>query len=81
VNYQFEAASPAYINIGAQISKSFGKKYQMDFYIGAENIFDFVQANQIIDPKNPFGNYFDASMIWGPVMGRVIYVGFRMSIK
>jgi outer membrane receptor for ferrienterochelin and colicin len=75
---RMESYSKPYYTFNAQVTRGF-KKFEM--YIGAENIFDFVQANQIIDPKNPFGNYFDASMIWGPVMGRVIYVGFRMSIK
>jgi outer membrane receptor for ferrienterochelin and colicin len=75
---RMESYSKPYYTFNAQVTRGF-KKFEM--YIGAENIFDFVQANQIIDPKNPFGNYFDASMIWGPVMGRVIYVGFRMIIK
>jgi hypothetical protein len=81
VNYQFEAASPAYINIGAQISKSFGKKYPMDFYIGAENITNFFQQNAIIAADQPFNNFFDASMVWGPITGRMFYAGWRFKIK
>ena len=52
-----------------------------DVYIGAENITNYIQSNPIIDPENPFGQDFDASLIWGPVMGRNIYLGFRYNIK
>lgn len=75
---RMDSYSKPYYTFNTQVTRGF-KKFEV--YIGAENIFDFVQTNQIIDSNNPFGNYFDASMIWGPVMGRVIYVGFRMSIK
>lgn len=26
---------------------------------------------------DPFGEYFDSGLIWGPVHGRKIYAGFR----
>ena len=51
-----------------------------DIYIGAENITNYTQDSPIIDPENPFGEDFDASLIWGPVMGRNIYMGFRYNI-
>lgn len=75
---RMEAYSKPYYTVNTQVTRGF-KKFEV--YIGAENLFDFIQTNQIIDSQNPFGNYFDASMIWGPVMGRVMYIGFRMSIK
>ncbi|MES2559493.1 MAG: TonB-dependent receptor [Bacteroidota bacterium] len=75
---RMETTSKPYYVFNTQVTRGF-KKFEV--YLGAENIFDFVQSSQIIDSNNPFGNYFDASMIWGPVMGRVIYVGFRMSVK
>ena len=52
-----------------------------DMYIGAENLTDYTQPNPIIDAENPLGADFDASLIWGPVMGRNIYVGIRYNIK
>lgn len=81
VNYQLETTSPAFINIGAQISKSFGKKHPMDFYIGAENITNFFQQNAIIAADQPFNNFFDASMVWGPITGRMFYAGWRFKLK
>ncbi len=48
-----------------------------DVYIGAENIANYTQSNPIIDAESPFGDNFDASLVWGPVMGRGIYLGIR----
>jgi outer membrane receptor for ferrienterochelin and colicins len=70
--------SSSYYVVNAQVTKAF-KKFEI--YSGVENLFNFVQHNQIIDAANPFGPYFDASLIWGPIMGRVVYAGFRLSIK
>ena len=52
-------------------------------YIGVENLTDYTQPNPIIDAENPLGleSDFDASLIWGPVMGRNIYAGIRYKIK
>lgn len=53
---------------------------QFDFYIGGENLTNFHQKNAIIDPENPFGSNFDASMIWGPIDGVRIYGGLRYTL-
>lgn len=71
-----EFSNSYFIFIG-QVSKKY-KRWEA--YLGAENIFDYTIPNPIIDPENPFGNNFDTSLIWGPVNGRVIYVGFRYRI-
>lgn len=66
----------------AQITKFFRT---WNVYVGVENLADFTQANPIIEPESPFGNNFgnnfDSSLIWGPVLGRKIYFGFRFSIN
>lgn len=67
--------SPSFILVNTQITRSFSQLF--DLYIGVENLFDFRQDNPIIDPMNPNGNYFDASLIWGPVSGRMVYAGIR----
>ncbi len=51
-----------------------------DFYAGVENIGNYTQHAPIIDAENPFGEHFDSSLIWGPLMGRKFYFGFRFSI-
>jgi outer membrane cobalamin receptor/copper chaperone CopZ len=81
VQYQLSDYSPSYVTMNAQVSKSLGKKKLIDFYIGGENLTNYFQKNAIIAASEPFSPYFDASMIWGPVTGRLIYGGFRYTIK
>jgi outer membrane receptor for ferrienterochelin and colicins len=50
---------------------------QIDLYLGSENISNFTQHNPIIASEEPFSKSFDASLIWGPIMGRIIYLGLR----
>ncbi len=57
-----------------QITFKIGK---FEIYLGAENISDFRQPLPIVAYKNPFSEYFDGSMIWGPIEGRKIYIGTR----
>ncbi len=65
-----------YFRANAQISKKFGN---FELYIGAENITNYIQPSPIIDAHNPFGQFFDASLVWGPLDARTIYGGFRLS--
>lgn len=78
--YQLASYSPGYILMNAQVSKTVGKKHKMDFYIGSENISNYMQPNAIVAADQPFSPYFDASMVWGPVSGRMLYAGWRMKI-
>ncbi len=75
---QLAARSNAYVLVNAQISKNLKKKW--DVYAGCENILNFQQPRAILDGANPFGNYFDASLTWGPVFGRMFYGGFRFKL-
>ena len=76
INKRLPDYSESFIILNTQISKSlFNKK--LDIYAGIENLLDFKQSTPIIDAQNPFGGYFDASMVWGPVFGRMIYGGVR----
>jgi outer membrane receptor for ferrienterochelin and colicin len=79
--YQREELSPAYVLMNAQISKTLGKKSNLDVYIGGENLTNYFQKDAIIAADQPFGKYFDASMIWGPVTGRMFYGGIRYTLK
>ena len=67
--------------MNAQVSKTVGKKYPLDIYVGAENLANYFQKNVILAADQPFGQYFDASMVWGPVSGRMFYTGLRLKIK
>ncbi len=81
VAYQLNNYSPDFVQMSAQISKTTGKKHPMDFYIGAENLGNFFQQDVIVSASQPFSPYFDASMVWGPVNGRMLYAGWRLKIK
>jgi outer membrane receptor for ferrienterochelin and colicins len=54
---------------------------RLEIYLGAENILNYKQPNPIIDADNPFGDTFDASMVWGPIFGRKVYGGIRYRIS
>jgi outer membrane receptor for ferrienterochelin and colicins len=74
-------SSPSYFLMNAQLSKSIGKQNPMDIYFGVENISDFFQQNTIVSANDPFSPNFDASLVWGPVTGRMFYMGWRIKIK
>lgn len=76
--YQLPEFSPDYFLMHAQITKTFSKRF--DAYVGVENALDMVQDPLIVHPHDPFNHHFDASMVWGPVMGRMFYLGFRYQI-
>jgi outer membrane receptor protein involved in Fe transport len=76
--FQRETFSPDFFLWNAQVSKSFGER--LELYLGAENILNYRQQDPIIDPQNPFGDYFDASLVWGPIFGRKVYGGLRYRI-
>jgi len=77
VKYQRPDSSPAYTIINAQISRFFRK---WSIYGGVENLTNFTQKDPIIAYDDPFGNYFDSSMIWGPLLGRKFYAGIRVTL-
>ncbi|WP_339880940.1 TonB-dependent receptor [uncultured Algoriphagus sp.] len=78
VEFQQPTESPDFFMLNAQVSRGFRWG---SIYLGGENILNFKQSNPIIDPENPFGQNFDASMTWGPIAGRVIYTGIRYKIN
>lgn len=79
VHLQKSDYSPAFAIVNAQITRTFYN--DLDLYIGSENLFDFRQNDVIIDSSNPYGEYFDASLIWGPISGRLIYAGLRYKLN
>jgi len=75
--YQRSTSSPAYTIINAQVTKYFRK---WNIYLGGENLTNYKQKDPIIAADQPFGKYFDSSMIWGPVSGMNIYLGLRFTL-
>jgi outer membrane receptor protein involved in Fe transport len=66
-----------YTMMNAQVTRYFR---HWSLYAGAENLTNFMQKNPVAGADNPFGPAFDAVNIWGPVMGRRIYLGVRFNL-
>lgn len=77
--FQLADRSPDFVMVNAQISKQWQDRF--DLYLGVENLFDFVQPDPILSADDPFGTYFDSSMVWGPIFGRMVYAGLRYTIE
>ena len=77
--FQLGEYAPAFAIVNAQITRTFSSTFEL--YIGGENMSNFKQSNGIIQNKNPFGTYFDSSMLYGPVFGQMYYAGLRFKIK
>ncbi len=79
VEYQLDSYSPNFFLMNAQISKSW--QHSFDLYAGVENLLNYKQKDPILSSNQPFSQYFDSSLIWGPVTGRNVYFGMRYNIK
>lgn len=80
--YQRAKNSPDYFNLLGQITY-LTKINKADFnvYLGVENLLNYKQSNPIVSSDLPFNKYFDASMVWGPIYGRMLYAGLRLKLK
>jgi outer membrane receptor for ferrienterochelin and colicins len=71
--------SQDYFQLNAQVTYVIRKDFEI--YIGGENLTNFMVHNPIISAENPDSQSFDGSLIWGPVFGRMGYVGLRWSLN
>ncbi len=78
VEYRRPNESPDYFLVNTQIMKRWNDKW--DVYVGAENLLNYKQTDAIIAADDPFGQYFDASIVWAPLFGANIYAGFRLRL-
>jgi outer membrane receptor for ferrienterochelin and colicins len=77
--FRLQEFSDEYWNVNSQITKDFGKRWSA--YLGVENLTGFKLSNPIVSSGDPFGAYFDTSMVWGPVFGTMVYGGFRFRVN
>ncbi|MGI6319676.1 MAG: TonB-dependent receptor [Bacteroidales bacterium] len=75
--YRLAEYSDDYFLFSAQITF---KHKDVEYYLGGENLGDYTQKNPIIASDDPFGTYFDSSIVWAPIIGRKIYAGIRYTI-
>ena len=65
---------PEQLRVNAQLLRRFGA---LELYVGAENLTNALQSPAIL--ARPGSPYFDASMVWGVLEPRFLYVGMRWS--
>ncbi|MEX0998180.1 MAG: TonB-dependent receptor [Flavobacteriaceae bacterium] len=70
--------TPDLNTLNAQITKVFSPKFE--FYVGGENITNVKQNNPIVGADDPFGPYFDTTLVYGPIFGSMYYAGLRWKI-
>ena len=73
--------SPSYTAVMGQIMKKFGKKKNTEIYVGGENLLNIMQQDLIRMASDPNSTYFDPTLIWGPSLGAMFYMGFRYYIR
>jgi outer membrane receptor for ferrienterochelin and colicin len=64
--------------LNIQVTKVFSRNFEM--YVGGENITNTMQDNPIISANDPFGSYFDSTLIYAPINGANYYMGLRYKI-
>lgn len=75
--YRMGTRAPSFATLHAQITHVVGN---WEFYLGGENLTGALQSRQIIAAEDPFGPYFDASLIWGPTNLAMAYAGLRFTL-
>ena len=88
-NFVGESRLPAHQEVKDAFSNPFfvhnsqiTKRYDnIEAYIGAENILNFTQDNPIKIADNPTDENFDASIVYAPINGRMIYLGLRYKLN
>ena len=71
--------SRGYYLVQAQATYVFRKN--LEVYIGGENLTNFMVHDAITSADHPQNATFDGSLIWGPVFGRMGYIGFRWTMN
>lgn len=78
MEYRLGEFADGYSLMNAQITKVFSDKFEI--YVGGENLTNFRQYNAVLGADDPFGNYFDTTIVYAPIFGRMLYTGFRFKI-
>lgn len=78
IKYPAEYRMPSYSKPYSKINMQVNRIYKHnEWYIGVENLLNFVQHDAIISTSEPYGPYFDTGFAWGTMDNRRIYLGWR----
>ena len=78
-----DGRTPVYPLLYAQVTRRFKG---VDIYVGGENLTNFRQKYVVLGTRgsdgfvNPRISSFDASAVWGPMMGIKVYAGVRFTL-
>ena len=75
VEFQLGDFADGYSLMNAQVTKVFSRKFEV--YLGGENLTNFRQGNAVLGADDPFGTNFDTTIVYAPIFGRMLYMGFR----
>lgn len=75
VEFQLGNFADGYGLMNTQITRVFSSKFE--WYVGGENLTGFRQDNPVLGAQDPFGPNFDTSIVFAPILGRMVYMGFR----
>lgn len=73
--------APGFAQLNFQATRDFSSTTSL--YVGVENIMNVRQENPIVAATaapEDFNRYFDASLVYGPIFGRMVYAGLRWRI-
>ncbi len=70
--FQLDDRSPNFFLLNGQVRKDLSN--QLTVFLGVENILNVRQENPIQNFSNPYQDHFDATMVWGPIFGRMTYL-------
>ena len=79
INYH-PAESPAFTQLNLQVSQTLPGA--LELYVGVENLLNVKQESPIVGAAYPeeFNQTFDASLVYGPIFGRMTYAGLRWTL-
>ena len=67
----------AFAQLNAQVTRNFR---HWAIYAGGENLTGYRQKKPIVGAENPWGTGFDATMVYAPLHGALIYMGVRYTL-
>lgn len=61
-----------------KMTKIFSSSFEV--FVSGKNVFNYVQDNPIISPQQPFSEEFATDYVYGPLQGRRIMVGIKLTL-
>ena len=77
--YQLDERSPTVGTLNAQITRVFSPNFEV--YLGGENITNVKQEMPVLGSDDPFGPFFDSTIVYGPIFGSSYYAGLRYKLN